>query len=202
MMGWCQAGSSGESCDQQSCDQIGGDYSPTQPRGICLVLSILEDPTARRVIRSLIYPPILRVRDEILPTSPLGKVIVRDFRRHYSEATDILRADPDLLGEVIDFLTAAVPFARSLTGDLPPEIIIPPGDTPSSYTARRLRPGLVDWMSQLLERIRSAAGEELGSTIERYQRLLPELTDLSPREFLVAMRRQALVEIVDTPSAV
>jgi hypothetical protein len=155
---------------------------------------------AKLVVQGLVYPPILRVRDDILPHSPLGRSIVRDFRAHYKEAVRLLREDRELFAEVLEFLLAAVPFARALTGESPPLIVTPSGETLSTYTARQLRPGMVDWLSRLLERLRSAGSEALGSVIARYQRLLPQLTNLSSRDFLVAMHSPALLELVDSPA--
>lgn len=198
-MGWCSAGTSGEECDARTCSEIGADYSENRPTG-CLVLSILEDPHARAVIRSMIYPPILSVRDHILPQSRTGRRIVEDFNRHYDEAVSILRANPDLLAEVVSYLTASVPFARALAGE---HLTTPPvsrGHTPSSYTSERLRSGMLDWTSQVLDRFRAAAQPELAATVERYQRLLPGLEGLSPREFLTELRKPDLLEMLASPA--
>jgi hypothetical protein len=177
------------------CAEIHGDYSEGKP-GNCIVLSLLEDATARSVIRGQIYPPILQVRDEVLPQSPIGTAIVKDFRQHYPEAVDIMRHDPDLLSEVISFLSAAVPLARALSGDVVIEPLTGVGYTPSSYTAERVRPGTLDWFSRLLDRFRDAAGEDLSKSIERYQRFLPELENLTPRETLTALHDPRLMEII------
>jgi hypothetical protein len=195
-MGWCSVGTSGEECDKSICSEIDGEWREERG-GICVVLSILEDPVARAVVRALIYPPLLRVRDEILPESPVGATIVRDFEQHYEEVVSILRQDRDLLTEVISFLTASLPFTRALSGEQCVYPVAPAGHTPSSYTAERLRPGMLDWTSRILERFRSAGGPELSEAVELYQRLLPELADLSPREVLMSFRKPVLFDLVN-----
>jgi hypothetical protein len=194
-MGWCTAGTSGQSCDFKSCDQLHGEWHEAGPGG-CLVLSLLRDPVAKTAIRSLVYPPILQVRDEVLPRSRVGSVIVDDFSRHYDEAVNILSQDADLLNEVIDFLITNVPFARALTGE---KVGAPgPGDgwTPSAYIAERLRPGTVDWFGQILERFRGHASDELVASIDHYQRLVPMLLDLTPIEILTQLRDSRLLEVM------
>jgi len=196
-MGWCTVGTSGEQCEVGTCHEIHGEWEE-KPRGGCLVLSLLEDPIARSVVRAMIYPPILTVRDEVLPRTPVGRAIVEDFERHYAEAVSILRKDPDLLELVIDFLMTNVPFARALIGGRATGIGIDltGGWTPSTYVAARLRPGTVDSFSQILERFRSNASDELGADIAKYLELVPKLQDLTPRELLTEPRSRELTELV------
>lgn len=192
-MGWCTAGTHGESCDFKDCDQIGGEWQ-TAPPVICLVLGLLRDPIAKAAIRSLVYPPILQVRDDVLPRSRVGSSIVDDFSRHYDEAVNILSQDADLLNEVIDFLITNVPFARALTGEKVGASRPGDGWTPSAYIAERLRPGTVDWFSQILERFRGQASDALAASIDRYQRLVPMLADRTPIEILTQLRDPRLLE--------
>jgi len=194
-MGWCSVGSSGEQCEIGTCNEIHGDWQE-KPRGGCLLLSLLEDPIARSVVQAMIYPPILMVRDEVRPRTPVGRVIVGDFERHYAEAVSILRKDPDLLELVIDFLMTNVPFARAMIGGKEPTVDVIGGWTPSTYVAARLRPGTVDSFSQILERFRSNASDELGVDIAEYLELVPKLLDLTPRELLTELRSRELTELV------
>lgn len=197
-MGWCTVNGRGEECSAMDCDRLEGDWNP-RPVGGCLVLSLIEDPSARLVVQTLLYPPILDVRDQILRRTPLGDVIVRDFERHYDEAVAILRSDPDLFSEVLHFLIALVPFARSLTGEDVSRRAVPLGETPATFTAERIRPGMVDWMSRVMERFRSSASESFASSLERYQQLLPRFEGLSPRETLVALQNRKFVASVEQP---
>jgi hypothetical protein len=194
-MGWCSVGTGGEKCDERSCEEIHGNYDAgAGGGGMCIVLSILEDPIARDVIRSLVYPPILTVRDEVLPQSPVGRMIVDDFDRHYEESVSILRKDPDLLNEVINFMTANVALAQALIGQ--PYAHRPAtGWTPSTYISARLRPGTIDWFSQILERFRGQASEEFSASIRKYMELVPRLQDLTPTEILTEFRGKELLEV-------
>jgi hypothetical protein len=194
-MGWCTVGTSGEQCEIGTCNEIHGNWEE-KPRGGCLLLSLLEDPVARSVVRAMIYPPILMVRDEVLPRTPVGRVIVGDFERHYAEAVEILRKDPDLLELVIDFLMTNVPFARAMLGGKETAIDITGGWTPSTYVAARLRHGTVDSFSQILERFRSNASDELAADIAKYLELVPKLANLTPRELLTELRSRELTELV------
>jgi hypothetical protein len=176
-MGWCSVGSSGEECDLMTCNDIHGDYREGDGPIGCLVLSLLEDPYARQVIRSAIYPPILRVRDHVLPDTPAGAVIVRHFNRHYEEAVTILRDEPDLLTEVVGFMTEATAFARAMSGE---QTVVRPSpgasrrpETPSSYTAARVRPAMVDRFSQILDRFRAKCSAGIGLLYRQVPETIP-----------------------------
>jgi hypothetical protein len=196
IMGWCSvrgSGWGGGNCEPESCKGWNGDYQDNPPPPTCLVLTIIEDPLARSVIRALVYPPVLRVRDDVLPASPLGSLMVEDFDRHYQEAVSILRADRDLLAEVVEFMTAALPFVQALAGEEPNHCVTPHGGSLASYVAAQVRPGIVDWLSRIMERFRSQGSDELSATIETYRRILPALVGLSAGETLVALRDPQLL---------
>jgi hypothetical protein len=199
-MGWCKVGSTGQTCDPDTCEQVLGSYSedPMGDGGICILVSVLDDnPIARQLVASMVYPPIAHVLVDIFPSSPLGQAITRDLQRHHAEAVSIFKANPDLFQELQGFLQAMVPFAWAVAGVNPPDVIVPLGETVSTYTARRFRPGMADWLNRIFEGMKMACSEELAATVSAYQAILPEVTDLSPAEFLVALRSHTFSEAVD-----
>jgi hypothetical protein len=199
-MGWCKVGSSGEECDEVTCRELGGGYIPPggDPVDSCLVLRAVGNPIAQRVIRAMIYPPILEVRDRIMPGSPVGDKIGEDFQRHYEEGVRILGDDKALLQDLVEFMILVVPFSRALTlanGESNSSLS---SGTPSvaEYTSSEFRPSIADMMVQLLERFRTVASPEFQDSIVRYQRLIPELVGLTPNEFRSALDNRQLLNIV------
>lgn len=80
------------------------------------------------------------------------------------------------------------PFLRAMAGQTTPV-----DDSLSSHTAARLRPGMVEWTSEILRRFEARASDELKATISRYAAVLPSLQNLTPSELLAALDDRRLV---------
>jgi hypothetical protein len=194
-MGWCgtsPAEASRTPCSRQDCEQIGADYYEEQPDVNCLVLSALNSDQERHLVGALVYPPLLRLRDEILPRSRLGRSILTEFNRHRPEAVEILKRDERLLNELIEFMMMVQPFVRAILGEDISRSAYPHGDTFYTYTARRVRPGMMTSLVHLMDRFAEQASDPFRHSLEAYGRLLPRFENLRPQKVSAALRRTDL----------
>jgi hypothetical protein len=179
-MGWCSAGRHGEICDPDSCAAAGGDYHDDLPTNDgCRVVAEVPDEFARQMVEATVWPPVVKVRDAILPKRKGGGVMVADLDRHFDEILAIVRRDPKLLVEVIKFTSAMGPYLRAMAGQPNPA-----DGSLAAYTSTRLRPGMIEWTADILRRFDAKASAGLKSTIKRYVAILPSLQNLTAAELL------------------
>jgi hypothetical protein len=188
-MGWCSAGSSGEPCDPETCQQINGDYSD-KPRGPigCLLLSALEDERAVLMASTLLYPPLFAFRDDVLARTTLGQRMLDHFRTHYEEAKKILQEDDDLVTDLIWALEYVLPYIRAMLGeDLSPGRN---GYTPTTYVAEQLRPQTADFLVFVVDRFAEKASPAFTEAIDDFKKNLSHFIDLKPEAAFVELRRE------------
>lgn len=181
IMGWCSAGSSGEQCDRQSCEEVGGTYSET-PNSGCGGSRLVPDSFARELVDSVVWPPINKLRDDVLPGRRAGARMVDDFDRHFDEIVTIMGRDRGLILEVVRYSAAMAPFLRAVAGQS-----VPADGSLTRHTSERLRPGMIEWTAQLLRRFATSASPDLKATIGRYAGALPAFQNLTPAELLRAL---------------
>lgn len=179
IMGWCSAGSSGEQCDRQSCEQVGGSYSETGPGRVCEGSRLVPDTFARELVDTVVWPPINKLRDEVLPDRQAGARMVQDFDRHFAEIVAIMGRDRGLILEVVRYSAAMAPYLRALAGQS-----VPADGSLSRHSSERLRPGMVEWTADILRRFSTSASPALKATIGRYAESLPSFQNLTPVELL------------------
>jgi hypothetical protein len=206
-MGWCgtsPAEAANTPCARAECEQIGADYYENRPTisdpdgsdgpGTCLVLSSLATERERILVSTLLYPSLLRLRDEVFPRSRFGRSILTEFDRHYKEAVSILRSDQALLTELIEFMIMIQPLTRAILGEDASRSAYAFGDTLYTYNAQRLRPGVAAAVESLMTNFAERATDDFRRSLESYRRILPPFVGIASRDILSALRETELVD--------
>jgi hypothetical protein len=166
--------------------EIGGTYSDIPPV-VCVFGGFFKDPAAKALITELVYPPYLQVRDQILPSSSAGAVVRKHFYDSYEELVSIMQEDPDLVRDVLDVMIECLPFVRALAGERVSSVPLD-GHTPSTYTASRVRPGMLDELERLADRFEASGSEALVTRLQLYRGFFRQCEGLEPIDVLTAIR--------------
>ncbi|MBW9207543.1 hypothetical protein KV097_16515 [Mumia sp. zg.B17] len=158
------------------------------------MLSSLTTDRERILVSALLYPSLIRLREEVFPRSRLGRSILKEFERHYEEAVRILRSDEVLLSQLIEFMIMIQPWTRAILGEDASRSAYPYGDTLYTYNAQQLRPGVVAALKDLMTQFSERATPEFRQSLEVYGEILPQFEGVPAQDVVSEFRKAELVD--------
>lgn len=187
-MGYCQIGGNTQSCTPDDCAEFGGNYvdDPSDYPGGCFLLSVLDDERAILMVGTLMYPSMIRFRDDIMRRTPLGRQFIAFFDEFYEEAKVVARKDPGLVTEIVWLATYIAPFIQAMLGEKPTASAV---ETPTSRMASEYRPATHRAFSSVVARLKKGGSKKFGKALDEAERLVARFVGMTPEDALREMRR-------------